>query len=59
MVADYKKCLPLYHIRINFKNTNRFVLKDHDFNLGIALILCSFYFVLMACDERHFTREKS
>ena len=59
MVPDRKKCLPLYLIRINFKTINRVSLKGHDFNLKMALILCSFYFVIMACDECHFTREET
>ena len=58
-MPDCKKCLPLYLIRINFKNTHRVSLKGHDFILKVTLILCSFYFVIMACDECHFTREET
>lgn len=53
-MPDCKECLPLYLIRINFKNTNRVSLKGHDFILKVTLTSCSFYFVIMACDETSF-----
>lgn len=57
MVPNCQKCFLLYLMN-QLKNTNICLLKGHDFHLSIALVLYSFYFVIMAYDECHFTREE-